>query len=307
MPTNDTAPRWTVAVSGSHGLIGSALVRSLEAGGHRVLRLVRSRSQAGRDDVFWNPATGEIDAAGLEGVDAVVNLAGESVAKPWTDEVRRRIRESRVQGTRLLAEALAGLERPPGVFVCASAVGYYGDRGDERLDEDAPPGTGFLPETGREWEAAADPAREAGIRTVPLRFGIVLSGEGGMLAAVLPLFRLGAGGKLGSGKQWMSWVSLEDVVDAIRFVIGTEGIRGPVNVVAPAPVTNEEFTETLGRVLGRPTFLSVPAALLRLVPGGMGEEALLASQRVVPDRLLGAGFRFHHADLEGALRAALGR
>lgn len=307
MTTSDTRPRWTVAVSGSRGLIGSALVRSLEAGGHRVLRLVRSRSQAGNGKVFWSPATGEIDAAGLEGVDAVVNLAGESVAQPWTEGARRRIRESRVRGTCLLAETLAGLERAPGVFVCASAVGYYGDRGSERLDENAPPGEGFFPETGRAWEAAADPAREAGIRTVHLRFGVVLSREGGMLGTVLPLFRLGAGGKLGSGEQWMSWVSREDAVDAIRFAIGTEGIRGPVNVVAPAPVTNAELTETLGRVLGRPTFLSVPAVLLRLIPGGMGEEALLASQRVVPDRLLGAGFRFQHPDLEGALRAAVGK
>jgi uncharacterized protein (TIGR01777 family) len=297
----------TVAVTGATGLVGSALVRSLEADGHRVLRLVRARPAAGGDSVYWDPAKGEIDAAGLEGVDAVVHLAGENIAQLWTAARKRRIRESRVRGTRLLAEALAGLSRPPRVLVSGSAVGFYGNRGDERLEEDAPPGTGFLAGTAVEWEAAADPARARGIRVVHPRLGVVLSREGGALAKMLLPFRLGLGGRVGSGKQWFAWISEADVVGVLRWMMETETLSGPANTVAPGEVTSAEFTRTLGRVLGRPTLVPVPAAALRLAAGEMGEETLLASQRAVPARLLRAGYRFRHPELEGALRAALGR
>lgn len=301
------APR-TVAVTGSHGLVGSALVRSLEAEGHRVVRLVRSRPPAGSRDVYWDPARGEIDAAGLEGVDAVVHLAGASIARRWTAEHRRSIRESRVEGTGLLARALAGLASPPEVLVSASAVGYYGSRGDERLDETTAPGSGFLAEVSVEWEGAAEPARQRGIRVVHTRFGIVLAREGGVLGVMLRPFRLGLGGRAGSGGQWVSWIALDDVVAALRFAIENRELRGPVNVVAPKPATNAELTRALGRVLRRPTFLPVPAAAFRLALGReMADETLLASQRAVPARLLDAGFRFRFPELEGALRAVLER
>lgn len=307
--TTPPQDRLTVAVTGASGLIGSALVRSLRQDGHRVLRLVRSRPGEGGDEVFWDPARGEIDAAALEGVDAVVHLAGENVGEgPWTAERKRRILESRVKGTRLVAEAVAGLPRPPRVLVSASGTGYYGSRGDERLDEDSGPGTGFLAEVCREWEAAAAPAREAGVRVVSLRTGIVLAAEGGALAKMLLPFRLGVGGKVGSGKQWLSWISLPDVVAVVRFAIESSELRGPVNTAAPGVVTNEEFTRTLGRVLGRPTLFTVPAVALRLALGrDMADDTLLASQRTVPGKLQRAGFHFRHPELEGALRAALGR
>lgn len=307
-PLATEAPPRTVAVTGSRGLIGSALVRALREDGHRVVRLVRTRDDAGPESVFWDPARGRIDAAGLEGVDAVVHLAGETLARPWTVAQKRRIRESRVGGTRLLAEALAGLDAPPEVLVSASGVGYYGSRGDERLDEGSGPGTGFLAEVVQAWEAAAEPARQAGIRVVHPRFGIVLSAEGGALAKMLLPFRMGLGGKAGSGEQWVSWVAREDAVDALLFALGAEGVDGALNVASPEPVTQAEFARTLGRVLGRPTFLSVPAAALRLALGReMAEDTVLVSQRVVPRRLLGNGFRFRYPELEDALRAALGR
>ncbi|HEX2095486.1 MAG TPA: TIGR01777 family oxidoreductase [Longimicrobiaceae bacterium] len=296
-----------VAVTGSTGLIGTALVPALPADGYRVVRLVRSRPEPGGGEVAWDPAAGTIDTAGLEGVDAVIHLAGENVGRRWTAERRRRIRDSRARGTRLLAEALAGLARPPRVLVSASAIGYYGDRGDELLDEGTASGAGFLAEVVREWEASADPARERGIRVVHPRFGVVLTPQGGALQRILPPFRLGVGGRVGSGRQWMSWLTLDDVVEAVRFLLRTEGLSGPVNVAAPHPVTNEEFTRTLGRVLGRPTLFPVPAAALRLALGQMAEETVLASQRVVPRKLLDAGFAFRHPELEGALRAVLGR
>lgn len=297
-----------VAVTGSTGLIGTALVRALRDDGHLVLRLVRTRPVPGADEVYWSPSLGEVDAAGLEGADAVVHLAGENVGTPpWTEERKRRILDSRVQGTSLLARTLAGLAAKPRVLVSASATGYYGDRGDEVLDESAPSGEGFLAEVCRTWEAAADPAREAGIRVVHPRIGVVLSGGGGALEKMLAPFRLGVGGKMGSGRQWMSWVALHDVVEAIRFAVGADGLSGPANVTSPVPVTNEEFTRTLGRVLGRPTLFGVPKFALRLALGQMADEALLASQRAVPRKLREAGFTFRYPDLEGALRAALGR
>jgi uncharacterized protein (TIGR01777 family) len=293
-----------VLVSGSSGLIGSAVVRALRRDGDDVVPLVRSGGD-GRSAVAWDPASGRFDAVGAEGADAVVHLAGRSIAGRWNAEGKQAIRESRVVGTRLLAQGLADLTRRPPVLIVASATGYYGDRGDEILDESSSVGSGFLAEVCRDWEAAADPARRAGIRVVHLRFGVVLAKEGGALAQMLTPFRLGLGGKLGSGDQWMSWVALEDVVEVVRAAISGDA-SGPLNVVAPNPVRNEEFTRTLGRVLSRPTFFSVPAFAARLAFGEMADEALLASSRAVPKRLLDAGFRFRHAELEDALRAMVG-
>lgn len=297
-----------VAVTGSTGLIGTPLVRALRGDGHTVLRLVRSRPVSGGDEVYWNPALGEIDTAALEGVDAVVHLAGENVGQPpWTEERKRRIRESRAQGTTLVARTLAGLSPKPRVLVSASATGWYGDRGDEVLNEASGPGSGFLAEVCQAWETSADPARDAGIRVVHPRIGLVLTKEGGVLERLLTPFKLGVGGKLGSGKQWMSWVALHDVLEAIRFALRADSLSGPANLTSPAPVTNEEFTRTLGHVLGRPTVFGVPEFALKLALGQMADEALLSSQRAMPDRLREAGFVFQYPDLEGALRVALGK
>ncbi len=295
-----------VAVTGASGFLGSALVPFLTAGGHRVRAVVRS--EPGTGEVAWDPAAGRIDAAALEGVDAVVHLAGEGLAtRRWSPAHREAVRSSRVEGTGLLAGGLAGLARPPAVLVCASAVGIYGSRGDEVLDEEAPTGTGFLADVGRAWEAAADPAREAGIRVVHLRFGIILSPSGGALATMLLPFRLGIGGRLGSGRQWMPWISLDDAVGVIHHAMLSDALAGPVNAVSPRPVTNAAFTRTLGRVLRRPTVATVPAPVLRLAVGAMADEALLASLRVVPGRLQGSGYPFRHPELEAALRHVLGR
>jgi len=289
-------------ISGASGLIGSALVRALPAG-WEVARLVRRSPGAG--EVRWDPDGGTIDVGAMGRIDAAVHLAGESIAGRWSEEKKQRIRNSRVQGTSLLARTLAGMSPAPGVLLSASAVGIYGDRGDEVLTEDSPPGTGFLPEVGRAWEQAAQPAAEAGIRVVCLRMGVVLAREGGALARMLPLFRLGLGARLGSGRQWMSWIALADATAAMLHLLQADSVSGPVNLTAPNPVTNREFTLTLARVLRRPALLSVPALALRVVFGEMADEALLASTRVVPRRLLDSGFSFQHAELEAALRAVL--
>ena len=296
-----------VAVTGATGLIGRTLVGFLATGGHEVRRLVRSRSAMRPGDVYWNPAAGEIDASGLDGLDAVVHLAGETVSERWTAAHRRAIRESRVQGTGLLARTLAALSRPPKVLVSASAVGYYGDGGDRELDESSPPGTDFLAGVAREWEAAAAPAAARGIRVVHPRSGVVLSAGGGALARLLPPFKLGAGGKIGSGKQWMSWIALDDVVGALHFLLFTDSLAGPVNVTSPNPVTNAEFGRTLGHVLHRPALATVPALALRLMYGEMADTMLLAGQRVLPRKLQAAGFTFRHPELEEALRWELGK
>ena len=265
------------------------------------------RSSLRRESEFqWDPAHGRIDASGLEGSDAVVHLAGETVAGRWTASKKRRIVESRVKSTQLLSEALANLDRPPPTLVVASAVGYYGDRGEEPLTEESTPGSGFLADVVKQWEAASEPAERAGIRVVRTRFGIVLSGAGGALKTMLPAFRLGVGGKLGSGRQYMSWVTIDDVVGAIHEGLTNERLSGPVNVVAPAPVTNQEFTRTLGRVLHRPALLAVPGPALRLVLGEFANDAL-GGARVVPARLEAEGYEFRYPRLEPALRHALGR
>jgi uncharacterized protein (TIGR01777 family) len=249
-----------------------------------------------------------VDTGGLEDMDAVVHLAGENIASGrWTAERKRRIRDSRVRGTRLLADSLARLKEPPKVLVCASAIGYYGNRPEETVNEDSSSGSGFLPEVCREWEKATKPAEESGIRVVGTRFGIVLSPSGGALAKMLLPFRLGAGGKIGSGQQYMSWISLDDAIGAIDHALVTESLAGAVNVVAPRPVTNSEFTKTLGQVLRRPTLFPMPAIAARLLLGEMAEELLLASIRVEPARLLATGYKFRHPDLEGALRQLLGK
>ena len=284
-------------------MIGSAVAAALRARGDRVARLVRATSpDAG--DVAWNPASGHIDAGGLEGLDAVINLAGESLVSRWTAEQKKKIRESRVRGTQVLAGALAGLDARPRVVVSASAVGYYGDRGDEVLTEASGPGTGFLAELCGEWEAAASPVRSAGIRLAHPRFGVVLAGHGGVLAKIAPVFRLGAGGPLGHGRQYLPWIALDDVVGAILHAVDRSDLDGPFNVVAPAPVTNREFASALGRALGRPALIPVPAAALRALFGEMADEVLLASERVEPARLAGAGYVFRFTDLDASLRHA---
>ncbi len=296
-----------VLISGSTGLIGSVLVPALESGGDRVLRLSRSRPTS-EDTIRWDPSTGAIDSSSLRGIDAVVHLAGESIAEGrWTAEKKARIRQSRAKGTRLLSETVAALPDPPGVMVSASAIGYYGDRGNELLREDSGPGSDFLARVCREWEAAADPAREAGVRVVHTRFGLVLSAEGGALGRTLPIFRLGGGGRIGSGRQYWSWVTLDDVVGAILHALTTGALSGPVNVASPNPLTNAEYTKVLGRVLNRPTVFPLPAPAARLALGQVADALLLASQRVEPARLKETGYGFRLPDLEGALRHLLGK
>jgi len=276
-----------VAVTGASGFVGSALVAVLRRDGDEVLTIRR----------------GEV--AALEGVHAVVNLAGATIGRRWTTARKREIRDSRVRGTRLIAETLARLAPAPRVLVSASAVGYYGDRGDEWLDENSAPGAGFLAEVAVAWERATEPARDAGVRVVHLRSGLVLGAGGGALARLRTPFTLGVGGRLGSGRQWMSWVSLDDLLALIRFAIANDTVSGAVNAVAPSPVTNAEFTATLARVLHRPAFAHVPAIALRLLFGEMAAATLLASQRVRPERLERAGFSFAHRSVEPALRHAL--
>ena len=288
-----------VAVTGSSGFLGSRLVADLTAAGHDVVRVRRPQT--------WDPDGGTIDAAALEGIDAAVHLAGEGIAeKRWDDEQKRRILESRTKGTTLLARTLASLDRPPTVLLSGSAMGVYGDRGDEILTEDSAPGDGFLPDVCRAWEAAAQPAIDAGVRTAFLRTGLVLDRGGGALAKMLPLFKLGVGGRLGSGRQWWSWISLDDWVGAVLFLLDAD-VAGPVNLTGPAPVTNAEFTKALGSVVRRPTALPVPAFGPRLLLGKeLAHDLLFTSLRVEPRVLEGAGYAFRHRDVTSALRTVLG-
>ena len=294
-----------VLISGATGLIGSALIPELEAKGHTVRRLTRHPRQEG--DIRWDIYASTIDGD-ISGIDAVVHLAGESIAEGrWTEEKKRRILGSRQKGTRLLAEKIAELSEPNSVMVSVSATGYYGNRGNELLTEESEPGDLFLSKVCREWEAAADPAREAGVRVVHPRLGIVLSTEGGALGTTLPIFTLGGGGKIGSGRQYWSWVSLDDVIGAIVHALETDGLSGPVNVVTPDPPTNAEYTRVLGKVLNRPTLFTVPATAARVVLGGIADELLMASARVEPVRLQETGYSFRRPELEATLRYLLGR
>jgi len=293
-----------ILVTGASGFIGSALSARLMKGGHRVMPLRRA-SAASEAGPVWNPQAGQIHLESAGTLDAVVHLAGENIAQRWTPAAKERIRASRVDATRLLCEALVRLPQPPQVLVCASATGFYGDRGDERLDEKSAPGIGFLPEVCQAWEAAAEPPRQLGIRVVHLRFGIVLACHGGALTKMLPAFRLGLGGRLGSGRQYWSWIALEDLMRVVEFALLDDRMSGAVNAVSPAPVTNVEFTETLARTLRRPAVLPMPAFAVKLLVGQMGREALLASARVRPSRLLENGFEFRFPELGAALKTLL--
>jgi uncharacterized protein (TIGR01777 family) len=287
-----------IVVTGATGLVGSKLVPFLTSAGHSVVRLGRPAD--------WDPEQGTIDASRLNGIDAVVHLAGESIASGrWTSARKARIRDSRVKGTRLIAETLARVERPPQVLVSASAIGYYGDRGSEVLREDSAPGSGFLADVCRQWEAATDPATRKGIRVVHLRSGLVLSARGGALGKMLLPFKMGVGGKIGSGEQYWSWISIDDLCGAILHCIQAAGVHGPVNTVSPSPLTNAEFTKCLGRVLSRPTLFPMPAFAARLVLGEMADALLLASARVEPAKLASSRFTFKHRDLEPTLRHLL--
>lgn len=294
-----------VAITGSHGLIGSALVPRLTAAGHTVIRVVRGA--AGPGEASWDPAGGTIDIAALGGVDAAIHLAGVGIAdRRWSTAHKAAVLDTRVQGTRVLAEALARLEPRPSVLLSGSAIGYYGDRGGEDLTESSEAGTGFLAEVCRQWEAAASPADDAGIRVLRLRTGIVLSPAGGALAKQLPLFRLGVGGRLGSGRQYMSWIALDDDVAAIAFALTADGLRGAANLTAPNPVTNAELAAAIGRALHRPAALPVPAAALKIALGRqMATEMLLGGAKVLPRALQEAGYAFAHPEVEEALGTML--
>jgi uncharacterized protein len=297
-----------VAVTGSHGFIGSSLLPALTRAGHRPVRLVR-RQPAGDDELGWDPEAGTIDAAGLDGIGGVIHLAGAGIGdERWTDARKRLILESRTQGTGLLVRTLAGLTRPPSVLVSASAIGYYGDRGDEPLDEQSSPGDDFVAGVCVQWEAATAPAADAGIRVARVRSGIVLGREGGVLARMLLPFRLGLGGRIASGRQYMSWISIDDEVGAILHALTEERVAGPANLTGPAPVTNADFTKTLGRVLRRPAVIPTPLLPVRARYGSeLVQHLLVEGQRVLPKRLEETGYRFAHPTLEEALRAAVDR
>jgi uncharacterized protein len=294
-----------IAVTGASGFIGEPLVRHLASAGFEVVRVGRASTRGERPDVEWDPVRGTIDAAKLQGITGAIHLAGEPIAQRWTSEVKRKIRDSRIYGTTLFARALASLEPRPRVMLSMSAIGLYGERGDEVLDEESRLGRGFLAEIGEAWERSADAARGAGIRVVHPRLGIVLSSEGGALAKMLPIFRMGAGGKVGAGRQWMSWVSRTDVVEALAFALEREAISGPMNVTSPVPVRNEEFTRALGSALSRPAVMPVPELAIRVLYGEMGVETVVEGQRVLPKKLQAEGFAFRYRTISEALAAEI--
>jgi len=301
-------PRLKVAISGASGLVGSNLASFLTTGGHQVVRLVRDSRKVSDDAVYWNPANGDIDASSLVGVDAVVHLAGTPIANGrWTSERKKSIKDSRTKGTELISRTLATTTGGPRILVSASAIGFYGDKGDQRVDESVPAGKGFLAEVCRAWEGATKPAERAGIRVVNLRIGVALSPAGGALGQMLLPFKMGAGGRLGSGNQYLSWIDTDDLVAAIHHVIMTDHLSGPINASAPHPVTNATFTSSLGRVLGRPTVIPIPEFAVKAVFGELGQEALLWGQRVMPDKLVESGFRFFYEGVDDSLRFQLGR
>ena len=294
-----------ILLTGASGLVGKHLIPVLKKDNHQIVRLVRSKDQANEDTVYWSPLSGEIEVDLLRHIDAVIHLAGEPIMGRWTDKKKERIRQSRADATHFLCKQLGQLSPPPRTLIAASAIGYYGNRPDAWIDEDAPPGTGFLPEVCSAWEEATESARKAGIRVVNLRIGVVLSPDGGALAQMLTPFRLGLGGKIGDGKQYMSWLTLEELIGMIQFALRTESLSGPVNAVAPNPVTNLEMTRILGRLVHRPTIFSVPSLAVRILFGEMGIDLLLAGARVKPVRLSEAGYEFKHPDLEHALGQVL--
>jgi uncharacterized protein (TIGR01777 family) len=295
-----------ILISGSSGLIGGAATTALKSDGHNVVHLIRPGKAANPGDVQWDPMRATVDVAGLEGLDVVIHLSGAGIADGrWTEERKQLLRSSRIDTTRVLVDSLSRLKQKPRLLIVASAIGYYGDRGDEILTESSTTGTDFLALVCRDWEAEASRAAERGIRTVMLRTGVVLSGKGGALPKMLTFFKLGVGGHLGSGQQWMSWIAIEDVVGIIRHVLANEQVSGPVNVVAPNPVRNEEFTRLLAGMLHRPAIFPAPAFVLHLAMGEMADAVLLSSDRVKPDRMLAAGYKFRFEILEPALRAAV--
>lgn len=292
-----------VVVTGASGLIGSALVKSLTADAHDVVRLVRREPRAA-DERQWDPSGGDLDPALMDAADAVVHLAGAGIGdKRWTEDYKQTILRSRVDGTTTIATAIARATDPPNVLLSASAVGYYGETGDEGADESSPNGQGFLADVVRQWEAATAAAETAGVRVVHARTGVVLSAEGGALGKVLPLFKLGLGGRLGNGQQWMSWIAIADHITALRFLLDRADLAGPINVTAPEPVRNRDYTKAIGRAVHRPALAVVPATALRVALGGFADEGVLVSQRVVPARLEDAGFPFTYADIDSALTA----
>ncbi len=294
-----------IVVSGSTGLIGSALTRALTRRGDKVVPLIRRRVAPGEQALAWDPEQGTIDRAGLEGTDAVIHLAGENVFGRWSPAKKQRIHDSRVNGTRLVSDALAGLHRPPATLLAASAIGYYGDRGEETVTEESAPGEDFLAQVARGWEAATAPATRAGIRVVNMRIAVVLTTIGGALAKMLPAFRLGLGGPVGSGNQYLSWIVLDDIINAILHLLGNPNLVGPVNMTAPTPLTNRAFAKTLGKVLGRPAVVTVPAFALQIAFGAEGAAMVQGGQRVLPARLVASGFRFSFREVEPALRHLL--
>ena len=290
-----------VLITGSTGLIGSALAAFLRNKNEEVYELVRTQDHLLPNQIFWNPDEEVLDSASLEGFDAIVHLAGESIVGRWTEAKKKRIEESRVKGTQLLSQAICQLKHPPSVLISASAIGYYGSPGNLPLTEESSAGSGFLARVCKQWEAATQPVAEKGIRVVQLRIGVVLSPEGGALQQMLPIFKMGVGGRMGDGSQYMSWIAIQDLIRIIDDVIHQEHVAGPINAVSPHPVTNQEFIDTLGRVLKRPSFLFMPAFMVKLTFGEMGDELLLRSMRVEPKRLKEMGFKFDYPYLEGAL------
>jgi uncharacterized protein (TIGR01777 family) len=295
-----------ILVSGASGPIGSALLLTFRSGGAEIVRLTRAKPGSVENTIQWDPAQ-PISPDAVSGFDAVIHLAGEGIVGRWSDEKKRKIRDSRVQGTTHLAQALAQAQQKPKVFVCSSAIGYYGNRGDEILRETSAPGSGFLAEVCREWEAATRAAAEAGIRTASIRTGVVLSPKGGALEKMLTPFKLGVGGKIGNGRQWMSWIDVDDMVGAIHHILSNDSLRGAVNMVAPQPVTNADFTKTLASVLSRPAIFPVPAFVIKLAFGEMGQAVLLGSQRVEPAQLARSGYSFRFSDLRASLENLLRR
>jgi hypothetical protein len=294
----------TVVVSGATGMIGSVLVGRLQSAGHRVKRLVRKN--AAQEDVLWDPAKGVLDISTIDGCDAIINLAGEPIGQRWSSDAKEAIRQSRVDSTALLARTVASMTKKPRIFLSGSAIGIYGDRGDEWLDEASAPGDDFLASVVKDWEAAAEPVARAGVRLVFLRSGLVLSADGGALAKMLPPFKLGMGGPMGDGNQWMSWIALDDHVSAMMHALATDSVAGPANLVTPNPVTNAEFADALGHALGRPAIVPVPKFALKLMFGEMAEGTILSGQRVSPKTLAASAFEWAFPTIEGALRAVLG-